>query len=69
SWVPGFPKLIAASATTGDLLLVDLAATATDMPSDAPYSPVQVLVPSSSGSKLAFPAVYGPRAAGGSSIV
>ena len=69
SWVPGFPKLIAASATTGDLLLVDLAATATDMPSDAPYSPVQVLVRTSTGSKLAFPAVYGPRAAGGSSIV
>lgn len=69
SWVPGFPKLIAASATTGDLLLVDLVATATDMPSDAPYSPVQVLVRTSTGSKLAFPAVYGPRAAGGSSIV
>lgn len=69
SWVPGFPKLIAASETTGNLLLIDLAATAMDMPSDAPYSPVQVLVPATAGSKLAFPAVYGPRAAGGSSIV
>lgn len=69
SWVPGFPKLIAASETTGDLLLVDLAATAADMPSNAPYSPVQVLVSPSAGTKLAFPAVYGPRAAGGSSIV
>lgn len=69
SWVPGFPKLIAASETTGELLLVDLAATAEDMPSDAPYSPVQVLVSPSAGTKLAFPAVYGPRAAGGSSIV
>ncbi len=69
SWVPGFPMIIAASAETGDLLLVDVNATATDMPSDAPYSPVQVLVPASKGAKLAFPAVYGPRAAGGSSIV
>lgn len=69
SWVPGFPKLIAASETSGDLLLVDLAATSADMPSDAPYSPVQVLVAAARGSKLAFPAVYGPRAAGGSSIV
>ncbi|MBA4181654.1 MAG: hypothetical protein C0506_13780 [Anaerolinea sp.] len=69
SWVPGFPMLIAASETTGDLMLIDLAATPGDMPSAAPYSPVQVLVPASRGSKLAFPAVYGPRAAGGSSIV
>lgn len=69
SWVPGFPMLIAASETTGHLLLVDLAATPEDMPSDAPYSPVQVLVPAPPGAKLAFPAVYGPRAAGGSSIV
>lgn len=69
SWVPGFPMLVAASETSGDLLLVDLAATSEDMPSDAPYSPVQVLVPAPTGAKLAFPAVYGPRAAGGSSIV
>ena len=69
SWVPGFPMIIAASAETGDLLLVDVNASASDMPSDAPYSPVQVLVPASEGAKLAFPAVYGPRAAGGSSIV
>ncbi|MEO6399166.1 MAG: hypothetical protein ABIP13_11905 [Tepidiformaceae bacterium] len=69
SWVPGFPKIIAASETSGALLLVDLAAKATDMPSAAPYSPVQVLVPASQGGKLAFPAVYGPRAAGGASIV
>jgi Tol biopolymer transport system component len=69
SWVPGFPKLIAASETSGALVLIDLAATATDMPSGAPYSPVQVLVAPPQGTKLAFPAVYGPRAAGGSSIV
>ena len=69
SWVPGFPMLIAASEATGHLLLIDLAATPEDMPSDAPYSPVQVLVPAPGGAKLAFPAVYGPRAAGGSSIV
>lgn len=69
SWVPGFPKIIAASEATGSLLLVDLSATPVDMPSNAPYSPVQVLVPGAVGSKLAFPAVYGPRAAGGASIV
>ena len=69
SWVPGFPKIIAASERSGDLVLVDLSASSGDMPSDAPYAPVQVLVPAPEGFKLAFPAVYGPRAAGGSSIV
>jgi dipeptidyl aminopeptidase/acylaminoacyl peptidase len=69
SWVPGFPKLIAASEKTGDLLLVDVLASPNDVPSDAPYSPVQTLVPAPRGSKLAFPAVYGPRPAGGASRV
>lgn len=69
SWVPGFAKVIAASNKTGDLLLVDVLASPTDAPSDAPYSPVQVLVPAPQGAKLAFPAVYGPKAGGGSSRV
>jgi dipeptidyl aminopeptidase/acylaminoacyl peptidase len=69
SWVPGFAKLIAASDETGDLLLVDALASPADMPSDAPYSPVQTLVAAPRGTKLAFPAVYGPRPAGGASNV
>lgn len=69
SWVPGFAKVIAASAKTGDLLLVDALASPTDMPSDAPYAPVQVLVAAPAGGKFVFPAVYGPKAGGGSSRV
>lgn len=64
SWVQGFSKLIAASAESGDLLLVDITAEPADMPSRAPYSRVQVLVAAPRGTKLAFPAVSGPRQAG-----
>ena len=65
----GLRKLIAASDETGDLVSVDALASPTDMPSDAPYSPVQTLVPAPRGTKLAFPAVYGPRPVGGASNV
>jgi dipeptidyl aminopeptidase/acylaminoacyl peptidase len=64
SFVPGFPKLIAASDKTGDLVLLDLQAEPTDEPSSAPYSPVQVLIPAPKGGKLAFPAVRTPRPTG-----
>ena len=64
SWVPGYSKIIAASAVTGDLVLVDINALPEDMPSAEPYSPVQVLVPAPPRSKLAFPAVSGPRRGG-----
>jgi dipeptidyl aminopeptidase/acylaminoacyl peptidase len=64
SFVPGFPKLIAASDKTGDLVLLDLQAEPSDQPSRAPYSPIQVLVPAPKGGKLAFPAVRTPRPTG-----
>lgn len=64
SFVPGFPKLIAASATTGDLVLLDLSATPADAPSTEPYAPVQVIVPAPRGAKLTFPSVRTPRPTG-----
>lgn len=64
TFVPGFPKLIAASWTTGDLFLVDLQATADDLPDGVLTEFFQVLVPAPAGFKLAFPAVS-PFATGG----
>jgi hypothetical protein len=64
SWVPGFPKLIAASWATGDIMLIDLQATPQDMPDGVLTEAFQVLVPAPPGFKLAFPAVS-PFASGG----
>ncbi|MFN0146498.1 MAG: TolB family protein [Dehalococcoidia bacterium] len=64
SWVPGYSKIIAASAVTGDLVLVDVNALPEDLPSAEPYSPVQVLVAAPPRTRLAFPAVSGPRSGG-----
>jgi Tol biopolymer transport system component len=70
SFVPDASKIVVASAASGDILVIDVNALPSDLPSTAPYAPVQVLVAAPRGERLVFPAV-GPLQAGGppSSVV
>ncbi len=65
SWTPDGSMIIAASAVTGEIILVSVDATSETMPVNDPTSLAIVLIDPPVGTKLAFPAVSPLPTAGG----
>ncbi|MCC6420020.1 MAG: PD40 domain-containing protein [Gemmataceae bacterium] len=57
SWSPDGSAVVVASAESGDILVMDADAPPSAMPSPDAMSPVRVLIPAPTGTKLAYPAI------------